>query len=97
MNKEVIGFIKNECNRTIEKDGIEYIVYILGYDLLHEKLHNSSDNECDITFDICVAIAKKFLVSNENKLNKGLYECLELWLQNNEECVNNMIKNYLEV
>lgn len=54
----------------------EYIIFILGYDLLNEELSNNSDPECDIAYDKCNKIADDFINSEYNNEFKGMYDCL---------------------
>lgn len=53
-----------------------YIIFVLGYDLLHNKLFYSKDPECDITFEKCTKIAEDFLNSEFNVNMQSLYDCL---------------------
>lgn len=54
----------------------EYIMFVLGYDLLNEELSNTSDPECDMAYEKCKNIAEDFLNSKYNDSNKSLYDCL---------------------
>ena len=55
-----------------------YCIFVLGYDLLHERLLKSSCTECDVAFEICKTAYKSFLEScyNDN-LDKSTYENLQ--------------------
>lgn len=53
-----------------------YIIFVLGYDLLHDKIYYSKEPECDISFDNCKNIAEDFLKSEFNVNTQGLYDCL---------------------
>ena len=54
-----------------------YVVFVLGRDLLKGIL----PNENDIAYNICVDIAKDFEISEFNVNTKGLYECLEDYIK----------------
>ena len=55
-----------------------YYIFVLGYDLLHERLLKSNCTECDVAFEICKTAYKSFLEScyNDN-LDKSTYENLQ--------------------
>ena len=42
---------------------IEYITFILGYDLLHTAFENSGNPETDVVFNRCLDIANDFYKS----------------------------------
>lgn len=54
----------------------EYIIFILGYDLLNDILLDTSGLECDTAYEKCTKIADDFLESEFNNFNKSLYDCL---------------------
>lgn len=60
------------------KDTVEYWTFVLGYDLLHDKLKN---RPCDDAFDICRTFALAFMMSDYNKQNKSGYESLKEFLK----------------
>lgn len=64
-----------------------YLVYVLGYDLLHDLIENSDESECDLSFDKCVKIVNKFMQSEEYKQEQSVYENLREWLENNRNKV----------
>lgn len=81
------------------EDELNYIIFVLGYDLLHDKLIgvNSEDYglPCDLAYDLCDCIARRFLESEEYKNTRySTYEMLEYWLRINEDVIN---KEYFEV
>ena len=53
-----------------------YIVFILGYDLLQNQFLNSKEPECDLVYDKCTKIADDFLKSKYNVNSKSLYDCV---------------------
>jgi predicted transcriptional regulator len=79
---------------------LNYIVFILGYDLMHDELSNSSDNECDEIYEQCTKIAKEFIKSEEYKDKScSMYEALENFVEayreqkENEQILKNIIKD----
>ena len=54
----------------------DYIVFILGYDLLQKQFLNSKEPECDLVYDKCNKIADDFLISEYNRNTKSLYGCI---------------------
>lgn len=69
---------------------VSYFAFVLGYDLLQDRLKNSEyTNTCDTAYDNCVSLAKLFLKSEEYKnLKYSGYEMLEHWLRENEHIVS---------
>lgn len=64
-------------------DSQAYWTYVLGYDLLHDKLKNDGP-ECDITFDMAWKIADDFMKSEEFKdTSISGYDALQEYLKNN--------------
>lgn len=57
----------------------EYVVFLLGRDLLKDIL----PFENDIAYEYCVNIAKDFEISDYNTSRKGVYTCLEEYVNNN--------------
>ena len=59
------------------QDTFEYIVFVLGYDLLQEHFSKSDEPECDLVYDKCTEIAGEFMESEQCKdYSKSLYDCL---------------------
>lgn len=54
-----------------------YIIFILGYDLLNKQLKESDQPECDLAFKQCGELADEFIGSEYNVGTRSLYECLE--------------------
>lgn len=70
-----------------------YIAFVLGYDMLQDKLKNSNYPECDICYESCSSLAKQFLQSKEYKnVNHSTYEMLQEWLDNNPDLVKKCIE-----
>lgn len=61
------------------KDYDNYVVFVLGRDLLKGIL----PYENDIAYEWCINIAKDFEISDFNVNTKGLYECLENYIKAN--------------
>lgn len=59
---------------------IDYIIFVLGYDLLNKELSNSSNPECDTVYDKCKQIAEDFLKSDYNLTTESLYEALVVYV-----------------
>lgn len=59
---------------------IEYVTFILGYDLLHTAFENSGKSETDIVFERCLNIATDFYKSEYNVAYKDLYSCVVEYL-----------------
>lgn len=74
-------------------DELYYHAFVLGYDLLNDRLQASDNRECDISYDICINLAKLYLDSEEYKnLKYSSYEMLVHWLNNNRELVDSYFR-----
>lgn len=75
-------------------DELQYHIFVLGYDLLNDRLQVSDiESNCDIAYDICYSLAKQYLDSEEYKnLKYSSYEMLVYWLNNNRELVDSYFK-----
>lgn len=63
-----------------DSDTFYYIVYIFGADLLKDKLEYNDG--IDICFEDCKKLAIEFINSEYDNKNKGLYTCLEEFVNN---------------
>ncbi len=60
---------------------VHRLAFILGYDLMHDRLINSDDPACDTVYEKCLKLAEQFMESEEYKdLNYSEYEAFENWL-----------------
>lgn len=74
-------------------DELYYHAFVLGYDLLNDRLQASDNRECDISYDICISLAKLYLDSEEYRnLKYSSYEMLVHWLNNNMELVDSYFR-----
>lgn len=81
---------KNNFDKESEK---AYITFVLGYDLLNDKLQSSNFPECDICYDTCSSLAEQFINSEEYKNTKySTYEMLQEWIDKNPELINSFIE-----
>ena len=71
-------------------DELQYHTFVLGYDLLNDRLQASKfENSCDIAYDVCDSLAKQYLESEEYRnLKYSSYDMLIEWLDNNKELVD---------
>lgn len=82
-----------EMSRTKyqEENEIRYITFILGYDLMNEMLtkpDTAEPLECDIAYDFCDYLARKFIKTEYYKNMKySTYEMLQEWLSDNQEII----------
>ena len=59
-----------------------YIIFVLGYDFLHDKFIDSNDSECDIVYNECEKIADDFIKSEfYSDYSKGVYDALVSYLK----------------
>jgi len=77
-----------------EESEIQYLNFVLGYDLLNNMFKKSNCQECDINYDFCDYLSRKFIVSEEYHNTKySTYEMLDKWIKNNKS----MIKREYEI
>ena len=57
---------------------MNYNVFVLGYDLLHDILNGI---ECDVAYNICESIYEDFVNSDYNDLSRSEYEGLSKYIQ----------------
>lgn len=73
---------------------LNYITFILGYDLLQDKFKNLESKECDTVYEICRDIAAVFMQSIEYyDMNISMYEALTSWVNNHDETIKQIINN----
>lgn len=95
-----IGVVEQKGNNIImsksnfDKESEKaYITFVLGYDLLNDKLQSSNFPECDICYDTCSSLAEHFINSKEYKNTKySTYEMLQEWIDINPELINSFIE-----
>ncbi len=57
-----------------------YLIFILGYDLLHDRLYNNHI-ECDTAYNWCRCLVQEFMQSDEYKtMQCSTYDALQQWL-----------------
>ena len=85
--------MKEEREKQAYLDELYYHTFVLGYDLLNDRLQATDNRECDIAYDTCYSLAKQYLNSEEYKdLKHSSYEMLVYWLNNNKELVDSYFK-----
>ena len=87
QKKEII--VKSEQYQ--EESEIHYIVFTLGYDLINEmliKADTANPLECDIAYDFCDYVARKFIKTDYYKdMKHSTYEMLQEWVSDNQEII----------
>ena len=76
----------------------EYLlIFILGYDLLHDDLMRCDNKCCDDVFDTLKEIVILFIKSEEyQNFRYSTYDALKLFLENNKHKIRMMLFNYLD-
>lgn len=71
-----------------KENDIDYIKFCLGYDLLNGMLSKSETSECDISYDFCDYLARKFVKTDYYKNEfKSTYDNLQEWINNNKDII----------
>lgn len=74
-----------------------YLIFVLGYDLLHNELMKCDNKCCDDVFDTLKEIVELFLNSEEyKKLAYSTYDALKLFLENNIQAIKMILFNSLD-
>lgn len=76
----------------------DYIMFVLGYDLLQNHFSNSIESECDLVYEKCSKIADDFLSSEYNSNNKGLYDCITDYIKSKRyiNFLNSLEENHIK-
>lgn len=68
---------------------MEYITFVLGYDLLKDRFEALEDAPCDNAWEVCKMIAREFTRMDAlNPLPCSQYEALQVWLEHNTDFVD---------
>lgn len=71
--------------RFIERlEDINYATFVLGYDLLQNELIDSVNRTSDTAYEKCLKIATEFVDSDYNDTTKGLYTCLQEFIEDKQ-------------
>lgn len=78
-----------------------YVIFVLGYDVLQRKLVNENaygyPMECDTAYDICAKLADQFFKSSEYKdMSISMLQALYDWSDEHTESINEMIDTWEE-
>lgn len=74
-----------EYKGTMRKaEDLIYAIFILGYDLLQNELLESENRLTDLAYQKCCKIATDFIESEYNVPTKGLYTCLQEYINDNQ-------------
>ena len=80
------GKVQMSNEKYQEESEISYIAFVLGYDLLNEMITNSKVKECDINYDFCNYLAKKFIQTDYYKDEwHSTYDNLRDWIEDNTD------------
>ena len=80
------GQVQMSNEKYQEQSETSYIAFGLGYDLLNEMLTNSETRECDINYDFCNYLAKKFMATEYYKNDwQSTYDNLRDWIEDNTD------------
>ena len=79
-----------------EESEIQYLNFILGYDLLKNMFKKSKCTECDISYDFSDYLSRKFIKSEEYQNTKySTYEMLDKWINNNKSMIKKEYELFL--
>ena len=79
-----------------EESEIQYLNFVLGYDLLNNFYKDSIYSECDVNYDFSDYLSRKFIKSEEYQNTKySTYEMLEKWLKNNMKTIKKEYEEFI--
>ncbi len=85
------GIIEMSRTKYQEENEVQYITFTLGYDLINEMLakpNAAEPLECDIAYDFCDYLARKFIKTDYYKdMKYSTYEMLQEWISDNQEII----------
>lgn len=80
-----------------EESEINYLNFVLGYDLLNDMFKKSKNPECDISYDFCDYLSRHFIKSEEyQNTNYSTYDMLVKWLENNKNKIKQDYKDFID-
>jgi len=80
-----------------EESEINYLNFVLGYDLLNDMFKTSKNPECDISYDFCDYLSRHFIKSEEyQNTNYSTYDMLVKWLENNKNKIKQDYKDFID-
>lgn len=80
-----------------EESEINYLNFVLGYDLLNDMFKKSKNPECDISYDFCDYLSRQFIKSEEyQNTNYSTYDMLVKWLENNKNKIKQDYKDFID-
>lgn len=89
-----------KLNQLVKKEFTDdeyYLVFVLGYELLHAEIMKCDNKCCDDVFDTLKEIIVLFLNSEEcRNLAYSTYEALRLFLKNNMQAIKMILFNSLD-
>lgn len=89
-----------KLNQLVKKEFTEdeyYLVFVLGYDLLHDEIMKCDNKCCNNVFDALKEIIVLFLNSEEcRNLAYSDYEALQLFIKNNMQMIKTILFNSLD-
>lgn len=81
------GIMEMSREKYRTESEIHYITFVLGYDLLNEMIAKNS-LECDIAYDFCNYLARKFIQTDYYKNErKSTYDNLQEWVNDNKDII----------
>lgn len=79
-----------------EESEIQYLNFVLGYDLLNNFYKDYIYSECDVNYDFSDYLSRKFIKSEEYQNTKySTYEMLEKWLKNNMKSIKKEYEEFI--
>ena len=79
-----------------EESEINYLNFVLGYDLLNDMFKKSKSPECDLSYDFCDYLSRQFIKSEEyQNTNYSTYDMLVKWLDTNKKRIEKEYQDYI--
>lgn len=67
---------------------LNYLNFVLGYDLLQDMFKKEATPECDTNYDFCDYLSRKFIKTDNYRNEKcSTYESLDRWTRDNKDLI----------
>ncbi len=79
-----------------EESEIQYLAFIIGYDLLNTMLKKDNSHECELNYNFCDRLSRKFIKSEEYQDTRySTYEMLKKWLNTHKVKIKKTYKELI--
>lgn len=86
IKDNTVSMPKDEWDKERE---INYLNFVLGYDLMQDMFKKGETPECDTNYDFCDYLSRKFIETDYYKNERySTYEMLDRWIRDNKDLIH---------